>query len=88
MKVIKQHLQDQFGAELISFVCEDGVLLYANYMPPFANNALDDLTVRELVTMAGEDCTTGRYIDLRVYCEDGTGGGGEVRLPAIRVRKV
>lgn len=48
---LKQYLLDQFGATLISFVCED-TLLYANYLPDFANNKNDQMTISELFEIA------------------------------------
>jgi len=89
IKNIKEYLLHQFGVDVVSFISEDGSLLYAKYLPQFSNNALDSLTVHDLVVLSSTDAAdiaTKQLwnIDLQVYCEDII-DGHEVHLPRIRV---
>jgi hypothetical protein len=77
-------------------VCED-VLLFANFLPAFANSKSDKKTVYELFETANTNSDGGldanvmkslqqkhRYIEVKVYCEDSS-TGFEVPLPKIQL---
>jgi hypothetical protein len=89
---LKKYLLNNFGVDLISFTCE-GVLLYASFLPQFADSDLDVLTVHDLIDSLGDEDigvsslrSNAIHVDLQVYCENHALGYG-VQLPKVRILK-
>jgi hypothetical protein len=87
VEYLKEFLHERFGVRLISFVCED-VLLYADFLPAFANNQRDRMSVYELLKMSNSMTRLLRpqqkHVEVKAYCED-SAEGFEVQLPKIRI---